>query len=215
MADRFSNRRESGKHLAQVLTAYKDRPKGIVLALPRGGVPVAFEVARALGWPLDLMLVRKLGVPGDEELAMGAVAINGVSLLNEDIIGHLNISKETVDAVMARETEELNRRNEAYRDGRPAPEIQGRTVILVDDGMATGADMRAAAMAVVRQDPAFLIVAVPVAPQSACDLVRYQADEVVCLQSPPFFYGVGSFYEDFSQTSDEEVIRLLEQARKP
>ncbi len=142
MADRFSNRRESGKHLAQVLTAYKDRAKGIVLALPRGGVPVAFEVARALGWPLDLMLVRKLGVPGDEELAMGAVAINGVSLLNEDIIGHLNISKETVDAVMARETEELNRRNEAYRDGRPAPEIQGRTVILVDDGMATGADMR-------------------------------------------------------------------------
>ncbi len=215
MADRFSNRRESGKHLAQVLTAYKDRAKGIVLALPRGGVPVAFEVARALGWPLDLMLVRKLGVPGDEELAMGAVAINGVSLLNEDIIGHLNISKETVDAVMARETEELNRRNEAYRDGRPAPEIQGRTVILVDDGMATGADMRAAAMAVVRQDPAFLVVAVPVAPQSACDLVRYQADEVVCLQSPPFFYGVGSFYEDFSQTSDEEVIRLLEQARKP
>jgi predicted phosphoribosyltransferase len=214
MADRFPNRREAGKQLAQVLSAYKDRAKGIVLALPRGGVPVGFEIARALGWPFDLMLVRKLGVPGDEELAMGAVAINGVCLLNEDIIGHLNISKDTLDSVMAREQEELKRRNDAYRGGRPAPDLQERTVILVDDGMATGADMRAAAMAVLQQDPDCLIVAVPVAPQSACDLVRYQADEVVCLQSPPFFYGVGSFYEDFSQTPDEEVIGLLEQTRK-
>jgi len=214
MTERFRNRQEAGKKLARVLAVHKEK-KGIILALPRGGVPVGFEIAMALGWPLDLMLVRKLGVPDDEELAMGAIAMNNISLFNEDIIQHLGIHKDVVNRVIEREREELERRNKLYRNNRPPPEVKDRIVILVDDGMATGADMRAAAMAVVHQEPAELIVAVPVAPQSACDLLRYQADKVVCLQSPPFFYGVGSFYDDFRQTDDEEVVRLLEQAPKP
>ena len=214
MTERFRNRQEAGKKLARVLAVHKEK-KGIILALPRGGVPVGFEIAMALGWPLDLMLVRKLGVPDDEELAMGAIAMNNISLFNEDIIQHLGIHKDVVNRVIEREREELERRNKLYRNNRPPPEVKDRIVILVDDGMATGADMRAAAMAVVHQEPAELIVAVPVAPQSACDLLRYQADKVVCLQSPPFFYGVGSFHDDFRQTDDEEVVRLLEQAPKP
>jgi len=195
--------------LAARMPEYAGRSDVLVLALPRGGVPVAFEVARALRAPLDVFLVRKLGVPGQEELAMGAIASGGVRVVNEAVVRHLDIAPEVLDAVAAREQEELERRERAYRDERPAPDVRGRTVILVDDGLATGSTMRAAALALRQKGPARVVVAVPVASREACEEFRGEVDDVVCAATPEPFMGVGRWYEDFSQTTDEEVRSLL------
>jgi putative phosphoribosyl transferase len=209
---RFRNRFEAGRRLAQTLERFTARPNLLVLALPRGGVPVGFEVARALQAPLDLMLVRKLGIPGQEELAMGAIASGGVQILSEEVIAAFGIDQRTIAAVVAQEQEELDRREKLYRDERPFPRIRGRRVILVDDGLATGSTMRAAARAIRAQEPERLIVAVPVAPAESCAELRHEADEVICLVAPEPFFAVGNWYEDFSPTSDEEVYQLLERA---
>jgi putative phosphoribosyl transferase len=205
----YRNRTEAGKRLAAELTEYANRPNVLVLALPRGGVPVAFEVARALGAPLDIFLVRKLGVPGQEELAMGAIATGGVRVLNEDVVRYLNIREEIIDAVAAEEQRELVRREKLYRGERPAPDVSGKTAILVDDGLATGSTMRAAAVALRQQQPARIVVAVPVAAPQTCDEFREEVDEIVCAVTPKPFHGVGQWYEDFSQTTDDEVRELL------
>ena len=189
--------------------SYAGRDDVIVLALPRGGVPVAFEVAQRVRVPLDVCVVRKLGVPGHEELAMGAIASGGVRVLNEDVLYVLPDAQSIVEMVTAIEREELKRRERDYRSDRPAPEVRGRTVILVDDGLATGATMRAAAAALRQQGAAKIIVAVPVGAPGTCHEIRSVADEVVCLQTPGSFMGVGQYYEDFSQTTDEEVRELL------
>ena len=181
----------------------------VVLALPRGGVPVAYEVAGALGAPLDLFLVRKLGVPGHEELAMGAVASGGVRVLNRDIVQGLRIPDDTIESVAAAEEQELQRRERAYRGNRPPPVVRGRIVILVDDGLATGATMLAAIKALRQQQPARIVVAVPTGSPETCELLRAEAEEVVCAISPEPFAAVGLWYEDFSQTTDEEVRELL------
>jgi predicted phosphoribosyltransferase len=208
----FQDRKDAGGQLAQRLGTYANDSLVIVLALPRGGVPVAYEVARALQAPLDLFLVRKLGVPGREELAMGAIASGGVRVLNEEVVEHLNIPEELLDAVAAKESAELRRREQAYRGDRPVLEVRGRTVILVDDGLATGSTMRAAIAALRRQHPARIVVAVPVAaPLTAEDLAQ-EVDEFVCLSTPEPFQAVGLWYRDFSQTTDEEIISLLRQA---
>jgi putative phosphoribosyl transferase len=206
---RFQNRTQAGKALAARLNSYANRPDVLVLGLPRGGVPVAYEVAKALHAPLDICLVRKLGVPGHKELAMGAIASDGVRVLNYDVISWLGISSTTIDTVAARELKELQRRDRAYRGDRLQPEIRDRTVILVDDGIATGSTMRAAISVLKPQHPAQLIVAVPVAPPETCDVFRTEVDEVVCLMTPEAFYAIGLWYEDFSQTTDEEVRELL------
>ena len=195
------------------MTEYAGRPEVLVLALPRGGVPVAFEVALSLGAPLDIFLVRKLGVPGQEELAMGAIATGGLRVVNDSVVRHLDIAPELIDAVAAREQGELERRERAYRDERPAPDVRGRTVILVDDGLATGSTMRAAALALRQQGPARVVVAVPVASREACEEFRDEVDDIVCASTPEPFMGVGRWYEDFSQTTDEEVRSLLARAR--
>jgi putative phosphoribosyl transferase len=212
---RFYNREDAGKALAKKLLAYKDRANTLVLALPRGGVPVAYQIAGELHLPLDIMLVRKLGVPGHEELAMGAIANGHVQVLNEEVVRSLSIPPSIVEKVVAAEHKELERRNQEYRDGRPAPKLQGKTVILVDDGMATGANMRAAVDAV-KQQAARIVVAAPIASNSAYSMLTEVADEVICVEVPDIFYGVGQFYADFSQTSDDEVKALLKQAvRQP
>ena len=208
----FQDRTDAGRQLAEELLSYGGRDDVIVLALPRGGVPVAFEVAQRLSIPLDVFVVRKLGVPGHEELAMGAIASGGVRVLNEDVLYVLPDAQSIVEMVTAIEREELKRRERNYRSDRPAPEVRGRTVILVDDGLATGATMRAAASALRQQGAAKIIVAVPVGAPSTCHEIRSVADEVVCLQTPGSFMGVGQYYEDFSQTTDEEVRELLAQA---
>jgi putative phosphoribosyl transferase len=205
----FQDRTDAGRQLAEKLLSYAGRDDVFVLALPRGGVPVAFEVAQRLGVPLDVFVVRKLGVPGHEELAMGAIASGGVRVLNEDVLYVLADAQSIVEMVTAIEREELKRRERDYRGDRPAPEARGRTVILVDDGLATGATMRAAAAALRQQGAAKIIVAVPVGAPSTCHEIRSVADEVVCLQTPGSFMGVGQYYEDFSQTADEEVRELL------
>jgi predicted phosphoribosyltransferase len=181
----------------------------VVLALPRGGVPVAYEVARALAAPLDVFVVRKLGFPGQSELAMGAIASGGVRVMNEDVIGWYRVSNEAIEAAARREQAELERREQAYRDGRPPVPVKNRMVILVDDGLATGSSMRAAAQAVRRLHPARIVVAVPVGARDTCEALRTDADEVVCAFTPDDFSAVGRWYEDFSQTTDEEVSRLL------
>jgi putative phosphoribosyl transferase len=209
---RYRNRTEAGRLLAQKLMGYANRPDVLVLALPRGGVPVAFEVAQALDAPLDVFLVRKLGVPGHEELAMGAIASGGVRVLNEAVVSYLHIPDGVIDAVAADELQELERRERLYRVDRPPLEVRGRTVILIDDGLATGSTMRAAAGALRTRDPTAIIVAVPVAADETCDEFRSEVDEVVCAYTPDPFYAVGLWYEDFSQTSDEEVRELLGQA---
>ena len=214
MIERFRDRREAGQVLADRLTAYAGRPDVLVLALPRGGVPVAYEVARALGAPLDVFLVRKLGVPGQEELAMGAVATGGVRVLNEQVVGALGIPPSVIEAVAAWQQQELVRRERLYRGDRPPPDVRGRTVILVDDGLATGSTMRAALAALRRQQPARLVVAVPTAAPETCDELRAEADDVVCATTPEPFDSVGLWYEDFSQTSDEEVRELLARAER-
>jgi predicted phosphoribosyltransferase len=211
---RFRDRRDAGRVLAQQLAAYANRPDVIVLALPRGGVPVAYEVAKALHAPLDVFLVRKLGVPGHEEYAMGAIASGGVRVLNEEVVEGLGIPQFRIEAAAAREEQELARRESAYRGDRPPPDVKGRTVILVDDGLATGASMQAAIMALRRLQPARIVVAVPTAAPDTCEQMRAAADEVICATTPEPFRAVGLWYEDFSQTSDEEVSALLAQARK-
>jgi predicted phosphoribosyltransferase len=207
--NRFRDRREAGRLLADKLTDYANRPDVIVLALPRGGVPVAYEAARALQAPLDVFLVRKLGVPGHEELAMGAVATGGVRVLNDEVVTSLRISEKQIDAATSQQREELKRRERLYRDGRPAPNVRGRTVILVDDGLATGATMRAAVQALRQQQPARTVVAVPTASPDTCQALRAEADEVVCAITPEPFLAVGRWYDVFTQTTDDEVRDLL------
>lgn len=210
----FKDRREAGRVLANRLTAYAGRPDVLVLALPRGGVPVAFEVAEALDAPLDVFLVRKLGLPGQEELAMGAIASGGVRVLNDYVVQALQIPKEVIDAIAAREQDELERRERAYRGNRPPPDVRGRTVILVDDGLATGATMRAAVAALRQERAGRIVVAVPVASPDVCAELGREVDEIVCLETPEPFYAVGYWYQDFSPTTDEEVRDLLERARQ-
>jgi putative phosphoribosyl transferase len=206
---RFADRVDAGRRLAAALADYRGRPDLLVLGLPRGGVPVAAEVARALDAPLDVFVVRKLGVPGQRELAMGAVASGDTEVFNADVLSHAHLSAEQVDEVRRTEREELARRERAYRGDRPAAPVAGRTVLLVDDGLATGASMRAAVAAVRKLGPASVVVAVPVAPAAACRQLAADADDVVCLSAPDWFGAVGQFYDDFSETTDEEVRRLL------
>jgi putative phosphoribosyl transferase len=206
---RFRDRQEAGRRLAEALAPYAGRPNLVVLALPRGGVPVGYEVARALHAPLDVMLVRKLGVPGYEELAMGAIASGGIRVLSEDVVAAFGIPERVIATIAAHEEEELRRRERIYREHRPPAEVRGRTVILVDDGLATGATMRAAAAALRVQHPERLIVAVPVAPPETCESLRQEVDDVVCALAPEPFLAVGNWYDDFTQTSDEEVRELL------
>jgi putative phosphoribosyl transferase len=208
----FRDRFDAGRQLAQRLMDYAGHPDVLVLALPRGGVPVAFEVARALHAPLDVFLVRKLGLPGHEELAMGAIASGGVRVLNEDLVRTLRIPEREIEMVTAQERRELQRREGEYRGDRPAPDVRGRVVILVDDGLATGSTMRAAVAALRRRHPARVIVAVPVGAAETCEDFGADADEVICARTPEPFYAVGLWYGDFAQTSDGEVRELLEQA---
>lgn len=208
----YLNRSDAGKQLAEKLQDFAGQPDTIVLGLPRGGVPVAFEVARKLKLPLDVMLVRKLGVPGQEELAMGAISSGGVCVFNNDVMDYLNISQEAIDKAVEREKAELDRRESLYRGGRPAPQLEGKTIILVDDGLATGSSMRAAIKGLERLHPARIQVAVPVAPPSACREIEAMFQNVGCLctDSPEPFYAVGQVYFDFNQTTDQEVQELLE-----
>ncbi len=209
---RFRDRTEAGRLLAERLREYAGRDDVIVLALPRGGVPVGYEVAQALGVPLDVFVVRKLGVPGHEELAMGAVATGGLLVLDEGLVRALGIPEDELRRVVEAELRELERRDALYRGAREPPELEGKTVILVDDGLATGSSMRAAALAVRDQNPARIVVAVPVAAEETCDAFRDIVDEVVCGVTPRPFRAVGLWYEDFSQTTDEEVRELLQGA---
>jgi putative phosphoribosyl transferase len=205
----FPNRAEAGRLLAEKLENYVGRSDVVVLGLPRGGVPVAYEVAQRLGAPLDVFVVRKLGVPGFEELAAGAIASGGVRVLNEDVIRALPNADQLIESVTERETVELERREQTYRDGRPAPELRNRVVILVDDGLATGATMRAAVAALRQRGVAKIVVAAPVGAPDTCRELEQEADETICAIAPEFFQAVGQYYEDFSQTSDEEVRELL------
>jgi putative phosphoribosyl transferase len=208
----FADRVEAGRALAERLGAYAGRPDVIVLALPRGGVVVGYEVARALRVPLDVLVVRKLGVPGHSELAMGAIASGGARVLSPDVIDALGISQSQIEAVAVREQAELERRERAYRGAQPAAPLSGRTVLLADDGLATGATMRAAVRSLRLHEPARIVVAVPVGAPQTCAELRDEADEVVCARSPDPFEAVGSWYDDFSQTSDNEVRGLLARA---
>lgn len=212
--DRVEAGRALGRQVATTLAHGARAADVIVLGLPRGGVPVAFEVADVLDAPLDVLLVRKLGVPGHEELAMGAIASGGVRVLNEDLVVELGIPSQVVDAIAAREQEELRRRERSYRGERPSPSLEGRTVVLVDDGLATGATMRAGAQAVRQLRPAAVVVAVPVAPPDAVDALRREVDEVVTLLTPDRLMSVGQWYSDFSQTTDGEVRDLLSRAAR-
>jgi predicted phosphoribosyltransferase len=205
----FHDRAEAGRVLAERLAPYANRPDVLILALPRGGVPVAYEVARALHAPLDVFVVRKLGIPGHEELAMGAVATGGIRVINQQVVRALRIPDSVIEAVADWEERELKRRERLYRGERPPPDVRGRTVILVDDGLATGSTMIAAVKALRQQKPARIVVAVPIASGDTCDLLRNEVDEVVCAVTPEPFYAVGLWYQDFSQTTDEEVRELL------
>lgn len=209
----FEDRADAGLRLAQDLSAYAARNDVIVLALPRGGVPVAFEIAKELRAPLDVVLVRKLGVPGHEELAMGAISSGGVRVLNEYVVRALSIPTSVIDSVAAEEQRELERREQAYRDGQEAHSLQGKIVLLVDDGLATGATMRAAITGLRTQNPAQIIVAVPTASPETCDEIEREVDRIVCAETPQPFYGVGAWYRRFPQVTDEEVRRLLKRAR--
>jgi putative phosphoribosyl transferase len=211
---RFQDRYEAGRLLAEELRDYAGRGDVLVVALPRGGVPVGYEVARALRAPLDAMQVRKLGVPGHEELAMGAIASGGVRIVSENVVEALRIPERVIATVAAAETQELERRERIYREGRLFPDVRGRTVILVDDGLATGSTMRAAAAALRSLGAARLVAAVPVAPKESCDALREVVDDVVCAMMPERFLAVGEWYEDFSQTSDEEVSELLRRGQR-
>jgi len=213
MITQFTNRTEAGRRLAEELQHYAHRRDVLVLALPRGGVPVAFEIARALNAPMDIFVVRKLGTPGQRELAMGAIASGGVRVLNSDVIRLLRIQEEEIEAVAAQEQQEITRRELAYRGNRPAPELTGKSIILVDDGLATGASMHAAVKALRAQRPVRIVVAVPVAPPSTLREFDGEADEVICITAPPGpFDGVGRWYVDFSQNTDDEVREIMERA---
>ena len=210
----FANRKEAGQKLAIRLRKYADRSDIVVLGAPRGGVPVAFEIAADLKAPLDVFVLRKLGVPGREELAFGAIASGGVRILNRDIVEGLGITGLDIERVTRAEKQELERRERTYRGGKAPLNVTGLTVILVDDGIATGSTMKAAVRALRQMKPARIVIAVPVAPPSTCNQLRSEADELVCLETPQPFYGVGQFYSDFSQVSDEEVKELLDTASR-
>jgi len=210
----FRNRRDAGKILAPKLSAYANRSDVIILALPRGGVPVAYEVDLALNAPLDILIVRKLGLPGREELALGAIASGGIRVLNDDIIRVLSIPQEIINIVAQRELQELERREHIYRGERPASEGRDRTVILIDDGLATGASMRAAVAALRTQNPARIVIAVPAAAPETCNALEFDVDEIVCAITPEPFLGVGHWYEDFTQITDEQVQRFLLEANQ-
>jgi predicted phosphoribosyltransferase len=212
---RFRDRQDAGRELSAALERYRGRDDVIVLALPRGGAIVGAELARALGLPLDLMLVRKLGVPGHEELAMGAIASGGARVMNDDVVSALQIAPTAIEAVVQRERLELARREQAYSGDRPPLDVRGREIILVDDGVATGASMRAAVAALRTLAPARVVVAVPTASHEACALLRREADELCCLLEPADFYAVGSWYEDFPQNTDEEVRACLDASAAP
>ena len=209
----FSNRREAGRELAKLLPVIPPSDEVVVLALPRGGVPVAFEIAQALGATLDVFLVRKLGTPGHPELAMGAIASGGITVINDEVVKALDIPPHLIDVVAGREQAELERRESAYRQGRPLPSLRNRTVILVDDGLATGSTMKAAVQAVKQQAPGRIIVAVPVGAPDTCRALRDMADEVICARMPTHFSAVGEWYRDFAQTTDDEVTSLLSAIR--
>lgn len=211
-AMRYRNRKDAGEFLAGKLMVYANRPEVLVLALPRGGVPVAFEVARLLKVPLDVFIVRKLGLPGHEEFAMGAIASGGIRILNSDVVRTLRIPDDVIESVTAHELVELERRERIYRGNSFQHCIQGQTIILVDDGLATGSTMLAALSALRQQDPARVIVAVPVGAPDTCKKIRDVADEIICGQMPDPFYAVGFWYDDFTQTTDNEVIALLKKA---
>lgn len=211
----FDDRRAAGRALAARLRPYAERSDVVVLALPRGGVPVAFEVAEALGAPLDVFLVRKLGTPGHRELAMGAIASGGVRVLNDDVVRWYGITPSDIDEIAREEQRELARREAAYREDREPAPVEGRVVILIDDGLATGSTMRAAVKAIRQRNPARIVVAVPVGARESCDELAAIADEVVCLRTPEPFSAVGAWYLDFAQTSDEEVRRLLQTHGQP
>jgi len=206
----FKDRSDAGKRLGNAMARFKGRSDLLILALPRGGVPVAYEVAKNLDAPLDVFIVRKLGVPGHEELAMGAVASGGLRVLNQDVITKLGIPTEQIERVCIKEEREIARRSAVYRGGKQTVEIKGKYIILVDDGLATGSTMLAAIRTLRRQDPKGIAVAVPVSPHSACAKVSTESNEVICLHTPEPFVGVGMWYEDFSQTTDDEVRDLLE-----
>jgi predicted phosphoribosyltransferase len=211
----FLDRHDAGRRLAVELSDYADQNDLLVLALPRGGVPVAYEVARALHAPLDVFMVRKLGVPGYEELAMGAIATGGLRVLDEDLVRMLDLPREVIERVTAAETRELERREREYRGDRPPLDVRGRTVILIDDGLATGSTMRAAIAALKKEGAKRIVVAVPVAPPETCEALKAQVDDVVCAVTPEPFRAVGLWYRDFSQTTDEEVRDLLASTAAP
>ena len=215
MAAYYTDRTDAGRQLAMELPEYAGRPDVIVLALPRGGVPVAFEVASALRAPLDVFIVRKLGVPGHEEYAMGAIATGGVRVLDDSVIRAAGVTRADLDAVTASEERELARRERRYRGDRPPVDVAGRTVILVDDGLATGSTMRAAVAALREERAARVVVAVPIAPPETCDAFRDIVDDIVCARTPEPFYAVGLWYDDFSQTTDDEVRDLLARTTPP
>lgn len=215
MNTRFRDRSDAGRQLAARLTEHAGRRDVVVLALPRGGVPVGYEIARALGLPLDVFVVRKLGFPGHAELAMGAIASGGVRVRNEEVLRQLPDAEAWIEAAAEREARELVGREQAYRDGRPVLNVAGKTVILVDDGLATGSTMRAALLALRNRDVARIIVAVPVGAADTCVKLREEADELICLSAPEAFRAVGEFYADFSQTTDEEVRELLTRTATP
>jgi predicted phosphoribosyltransferase len=214
MPQRLHDRAEAGRLLANKLEKYANRTDVLILALPRGGVPVAFEVARRLRAPLDVLVVRKLGVPGHEELAMGAIASGGARVINEDVVRQVRIPPWIIERVTAVEAREVERREQAYREGRPPPPVEGRTIILVDDGLATGSTMIAAAKALRPRGPAHLVVAAGVCAPESCATLSRVADECVCALQPPMLDAVGKWYEDFSQTQDSEVRALLERAAR-
>jgi len=205
----FRDRRDAGRQLARLLTSYANRSDVLVLALPRGGVPVAAEVAAVLSAPFDVFLVRKLGVPFHPELAMGAVAEGGISVLNPDVIAQLQIPKSDIDRVAAAEALELTRRAQVFRGSRALPPISGRAVVLIDDGLATGATMEAAVLAVRQHGPSGVVVAVPVAAKETAERMKTIADDVVCVATPEPFQAVGLWYDDFAQMTDEEVVGML------
>jgi putative phosphoribosyl transferase len=211
---RFKDRVQAGQYLAERLHKYANDPEAVVLGLPRGGVVVAYEVAGKLGLPLDIFLVRKLGVPGYEELAMGAIASGGVRVMNEDVVRQVNISQMAIEAAVEREEQELERREKAYRDNRPRLNVEDRTVILVDDGLATGATMRAAVAALRKQRPRQIVIAVPTASPDTCEEFRAEVNDIVCAMTPTPFYAVGAWYEYFPQNTDEEVQQLLRMAHR-
>ncbi len=214
MVTRFRNRTEAGQLLAEQLLAYRDRPDVLVLGLPRGGVPVAYEIARALHLPLDICLVRKLGTPRHPELAMGAIASGNVRVLNRDVLQSLHISPEALEQTTQREERELQRRDRCYRGEQPLPVVQDRVVILVDDGLATGSTMRAAITTLRTQNPREIVVAVPLAPASLCRELAQEVDRLVCLLMPESFQAIGFWYDNFTQTTDEEVRQLLGQVAR-